>query len=247
MTEKYFLISEAKYNSMCNSENSEYSKQRADLYLNSFSPDVLGKNSLYNTALRNYVKKRREKDDDKTLSKNVNLQMSNIPSTPVKSESPINDGQDIFSLTQVTPELKVTSRSPKSTSKRNTNSQKSTPKSATVTAIASTPTPKRNTPTTIERTPRKRVKKTHDAAIEHITKHVKNNPGVYPVDSQDNILDTNNLPIPNSSIEKSVARYLDQAPGEYTPPGTKRIRSILNADPQVISVKRNPFKPDEWK
>uniref|UniRef100_A0AC35GNI7 U-box domain-containing protein n=1 Tax=Panagrolaimus sp. PS1159 TaxID=55785 RepID=A0AC35GNI7_9BILA len=115
--------------------------------------------------------------------------------------------------------------------------QESTPKS-----VAKTP----RRPRTNRTNPKKSPKQNNNQIVDQIVQHVMQNKNIYPVTSNEQIVDRNNEVIPLSNIRQSVKRYLDAKPGEHTPPGTNKLTSILKADPDVIPLKR-AFKPDNWK
>uniref|UniRef100_A0AC34FCX0 Uncharacterized protein n=1 Tax=Panagrolaimus sp. ES5 TaxID=591445 RepID=A0AC34FCX0_9BILA len=99
--------------------------------------------------------------------------------------------------------------------------------------VADTPTtPKISTRKQI-RPPQQQKKSVNDKLVDDIVEHIMANRDIYPVTSNEKILNKDERVIPVSDLKKSVTRYLDAKPGEKTPPGTNRIASVLKADPQI--------------
>lgn len=243
MSEKYLLISETRFNSLCDSKETEYSKNRSDFYLNSLSSNI----PLYNTAMRGVIKKNRENESLlPLLEKKFQMDTSTNNFTPSNFSTPV--------LQQQHPPQEQQHY------QQQYQQQEYYPQQFDESFLQPPPIPptisqQQITPQLIDgqKTPKKRASqrskstaKNNAKIAEDITDHVMQNRSVYPVASNEAILDANNMAIPDSNVRKSVARYLDAAPGEHSPPGTKRLRGILKSDPTVVDFKRK-FKPDSWQ
>uniref|UniRef100_A0A914QIJ6 Uncharacterized protein n=1 Tax=Panagrolaimus davidi TaxID=227884 RepID=A0A914QIJ6_9BILA len=202
---------------------------------------------MYNSAVRNLIKKYRENPAvDEVSDKHFQMNPSPLPPPPPpppvaqqQQQYPAENVEQYPSTPQTFTPLNYSYTTPPGFEGVQLTDQ-------TQQSVASTPR-KRRTPLSKDKQSTKTTKKSVNSQIvDEIAEHVMANRNIYPVNSNEQIVSKDNQVIPKSNLKESIKRYLDAKPGEHTPPGTNRVSSILKADPKVVDHKRS-FKPENWK